>query len=77
MNIVKVTRKRQITLPKEVCEKLNISPGDYVKVFVEGSRIVVEKVLSPEELAGILNPGYSIRDLAEELDKERKHGERE
>lgn len=43
MNIVKVTRKRQITLPKEVCEKLNISPGDYVKVFVEGSRIVVER----------------------------------
>ncbi len=76
MNIVKVTKKRQITLPKEVCEKLNISPGDYVKVYVEGNKIIVEKVLSLGELADILNPGYPLRDLAEELDKERKHGER-
>jgi len=76
LNIVRVTRKRQITLPKEVCDVLGISPGDYVKVYVEGSRIVVEKVLSLEDLAGILNPGHPVKDLVEELDKERKHGER-
>ena len=77
MGIVKVTRKRQITLPKEVCEKLGISPGDYVKVYVdEGNRVVVEKVLGIEELAGSLNPGYPLKNLAEELDKERKLGGR-
>ncbi len=77
MGIVKVTRKRQITLPKEVCEKLGISPGDYVKVYVdEGNRVVVEKVLGIEELAGSLNPGYPLKNLAEELDKERKLGEK-
>ena len=77
MGIVKVTRKRQITLPKEVCDKLGISPGDYVKVYIdEGNRVVVEKVLGIEELAGSLNPGYPLKDLAEELDKERKLGER-
>ncbi|RLF17803.1 MAG: hypothetical protein DRZ82_09385 [Thermoprotei archaeon] len=77
MSIVKVTRKRQITLPKEVCDKLGISPGDYVKVYVdEDNRVVVEKVLGIEELAGSLNPGYPLKNLAEELDKERKLGER-
>jgi len=77
MSIVKVTRKRQITLPKEVCDRLGISPGDYVKIYVdEDNRIIVEKALSIEQLAGSLNPGYTIRDLAEDLDKERKYGGR-
>lgn len=74
---MKVTRKRQITLPKEVCERLGISPGDYVKVYVdEDNRAVVEKVLGIEELEGSLNPGYPLKNLAEELDKERKLGGR-
>ena len=77
MSIVKVTRKRQITLPKEVCDRLGISPGDYVRIYVdEDNRIIVEKALSIEQLAGSLNPGYTIRDLAEDLDKERKYGGR-
>ena len=29
-----------------------------------------------DELAGSLNPGYSLKGLAEELDEERKRGER-
>ncbi len=50
MRIVKVTRKRQITLPKEVCNKLGISLGDYVKVYInEDRRVVIEKILSIEE----------------------------
>ena len=77
MSVVKVTRKRQITLPKEVCDKLGISPGDHVKVYVdEGNRVIVEKVLGIEELAGTLNPGYPLKNLAEELDEERKLGGR-
>ncbi len=75
MSIVKVTRKRQITLPKEVCDKLGISPSDYVKVYVEGTRVIVEKALGLEQLVGILNPGYRVEKLAEELDKDRKLGE--
>ena len=77
MGVVKVTRKRQITLPKEVCDRLGIIPGDYVKVHVgEDDKIIVEKTLGIGELAVSLNPGYSLKGLAEELDKERKHGER-
>ena len=77
MDVVKVTRKRQITLPKKICDKLGISPGDHVRVYVnEDNKVIVEKVLGISELAGFLNPGYTLKGLAEELDKERKYGER-
>jgi len=78
MRIIKVTRKRQITLPKDVCEKTGIREGDYVRVYVdENNRIIIEKALSLDRLAGSLNPDYPLKNLAENLDKERKHGERE
>ena len=78
MSIVKVTRKRQITLPKEACDRLGIAPGDYVRVYVdELGRIVVEKVIGINELEGALNPGYQVEGLAESLDEERKRGERQ
>ncbi|RLG85106.1 MAG: AbrB family transcriptional regulator, partial [Thermoprotei archaeon] len=59
MIIVKVAKKRQLTLPKEICDKLGISPGDYVKIYVEDGRVIIEKILGLDELAGILNPSYS------------------
>ncbi|NPA98442.1 MAG: AbrB/MazE/SpoVT family DNA-binding domain-containing protein [Crenarchaeota archaeon] len=78
MRIIKVTRKRQITLPKDVCEKTGINEGDYVRVYVdENNRIIIEKALSLDRLAGSLNPDYPLKNLAENLDKERKHGKRE
>ena len=77
MSFVKVTRKRQITLPKNICDRLGISPGDYVKVYVdENDRIVVEKAVGMDQLAGSLYPGYKVKRLAEELDLERKVSER-
>lgn len=77
MGIVKVTRKRQITLPKEVCDKLKINPGDFVKVHVSrDGKVIVEKILGINELAGSLNPGYPVKHLAEDLDEERKRGGR-
>ncbi|MCD6488422.1 MAG: AbrB/MazE/SpoVT family DNA-binding domain-containing protein [Desulfurococcales archaeon] len=77
MGIVKVTRKRQITLSRDICNKLGVSPGDYVRVYVDkDGRVVIEKALGIDQLAGSLNPGYPVRGLAEELDRERKTGER-
>ena len=77
MRVVKVTRKRQITLPKKVCDKLGITSGDYVKVYVDkDDRVVIEKALGIDELAGFLNPGYPLKGLTEKLDGERKSGER-
>ncbi len=70
MPVAKVARKGQITLPKGVCKEVGVAAGDYVRVCVEGSRAIVEKSLG--ELAGALNPGYPVKGLAEELDRERK-----
>ena len=44
--IVKVTRKYQITLPKEVREKLGIRAGDFLKVKVEDGKVVLEPIAS-------------------------------
>lgn len=74
--MVKVTRKRQVTIPKEIGEKLGIEEGDYLKVRLEGNKIVMEKVRSLKDLMGILNPGKPVRGIAEELDRERKESER-
>lgn len=42
----KVSNKRQVTLPKLFCEKLGISPGDYVDFFeYDGKLTVVKKKL--------------------------------
>ena len=34
--------KRQITLPKEVCEELGIGPGDRLELSVESSTLVAK-----------------------------------
>ncbi|MGC8932931.1 MAG: AbrB/MazE/SpoVT family DNA-binding domain-containing protein [Candidatus Methanodesulfokora sp.] len=69
MNQVKVTRGFQVTLPKEVREALSIQIGDYLSVYVEGSRIIMEKVikrrktlksgrmLSPDEIDALIERG--------------------
>ena len=33
--------KRQITVPKEICDTLGIGPGDVLELTVEGTTIVV------------------------------------
>ena len=32
--------KRQVTLPREMCDQLGIGPGDVLEVTVEGSTII-------------------------------------
>ncbi len=76
MMIVKVTRKRQVTIPKEIGEKLGIGEGDYLRVRLEGKKIVMEKVRGLEDLMGILNPGKPVKGIAEQLDRERKESDR-
>jgi len=39
---VKVTRKFQVTIPREVRELLGIRVGDVLRVRVEGGKIVLE-----------------------------------
>jgi AbrB family looped-hinge helix DNA binding protein len=41
---VKVSKKRLVAIPKAVAEKLGIVEGMKLKLYVEGSRIVLEPV---------------------------------
>lgn len=42
--VVKVTRKYQVTIPKGVREKVGIKMGDELKVTDKGDLIVIEKI---------------------------------
>jgi AbrB family looped-hinge helix DNA binding protein len=44
--VVKVTRKYQVTLPKEVREALGIKIGDLLRIRVEDGRIILEPLIS-------------------------------
>ena len=43
MPATKVTRNYQITIPKEIREKLGIKVGDVLILDVEGSKVVLKK----------------------------------
>jgi len=41
MPLVKITRSRQVTIPKELFETLRLSQGDYIEVKLEGETLVL------------------------------------
>ncbi len=57
MYIVKVTRKYQITIPKDIREAFNISIGDMLLIRSEGDRIVIEPIIrkNKDAIEKILN----------------------
>ena len=65
--IVKVTRKGQITLPKEIRDKLSIKEGDYLEVVLQGDRIVLRRLEypTPGEPVGEERFREIIRELEE------------
>jgi len=67
---VKVTRNYQVTIPREVREKVGLREGDYLEVSLdERGRIVMERVrptrrtlragrkLTPEEIERLIEAG--------------------
>jgi AbrB family looped-hinge helix DNA binding protein len=41
MPLVKITRSRQVTIPKELFETLNLQQGDYIEVTQEGDALLL------------------------------------
>jgi AbrB family looped-hinge helix DNA binding protein len=39
-----VTGKRQITIPLEICEKLNVTNGNQVEFIIEDNKIIFQKL---------------------------------
>ena len=70
--------RRQLTLPREICEKLGIRPGDKLELSVEDSRLVVtpKKVLALNALREIQEAfqrsGITEEELLEEGRKIRR-----
>jgi AbrB family looped-hinge helix DNA binding protein len=52
MDKVKVTRKYQVTIPKEVREKVSVNIGDELLIHNSEQRIILEKPVDLEDLAG-------------------------
>lgn len=45
MSKITITRNFQITIPKEIREKLNLSLGEKVSIHLEGNKIIIQKIL--------------------------------
>lgn len=48
-----VSSKRQVTLPKELCDRLNVNPGDDVDILEYAGKITILKKLKGAS-AGVL-----------------------
>jgi AbrB family looped-hinge helix DNA binding protein len=68
--ILKVTRKGQVTIPKKYRDALNIKEGDVICASLEGDKIVLTK-------SGVPEPGDPVGEeeyerLVKLLEEERK-----
>ncbi len=72
----KVTAKRQVTIPIELCRKAHIEPGDMVEIFeYEGRVTVIKKELGAA--AGVIKhlkgDAYISDDASRQDALEKKH----
>lgn len=57
--------KRQITLPKELCDRLRVSPGDALEILEHKGRITILKKLKGKS-AGVLKHLRADRRYSDE-----------
>ena len=72
MSIFKLKEKSQITIPKELREKLNVKPGDYFDISEKDGKIVLtpQVITSKDNEVELSKEGYknldeSLKDLKE------------
>jgi len=63
---VKVTRKYQVTIPEEVRDKIGVRVGDELLVREEEEKIVIERPIDIEKLAGSWSHVESTERFMEE-----------
>ena len=68
-HLVKVTRRGQVTIPKNIREALGIREGDLVEVSLENGRVVLSKPGTPEPGDPVGPKEY--KRIVEELEKVR------
>ena len=74
-NDVILRDKRQVTLPREICEQLKIEPGDKLMLYIENGALVAKpaRVVAKEALAE-LRKAFQESDIT--LDELIKTGRR-
>ena len=69
MAITTITTKGQMTLPKEIRDRLGLKPGDLVEVTLEGQRILLApKTLHLDDITSILPKPARVVSI-EEMDE--------
>jgi AbrB family looped-hinge helix DNA binding protein len=69
MNVVTVSTKYQVVIPKKVRQALNIRPGQKLQVIEYGNQIVLIPVRSIDEARGSL-PGIDTDPQREKEDRD-------
>ena len=69
---MKVTRNGQITIPKEIRQKLGIRVGTILRVEATDDAVVYRPVPSLEELGGSLSRFGPLKKVVEDLDRDRE-----
>jgi AbrB family looped-hinge helix DNA binding protein len=73
MPLVKVGARHQVTIPKEIVEKLRLKSGDYVEVTLEDSKvIIVPKAIVDREDAWFWSKEWQEKEC--EADEDIKAG---
>lgn len=75
--LISPTERGQVTIPKEIRKKLQITPSTKLRVYVENNKVVLEPVTSLEILLKYLvaeakEKGYTRRKLEEEIEAVRE-----
>ncbi len=68
MNLIRVGKKFEIVIPKNIREKVKIEKGDLLEVEIEGNKIILKKIeYNPYEiLKRVVKESYN-----EEIDEKR------
>jgi len=70
MSLTRVSKKGQITIPRDVREALGLRSGDRVEIVVEGGKAILKPLKkSPEEVYGKLSSFAKKAVSVEEMDQ--------
>lgn len=57
LQTVRITSKRQITIPAKIFKGLNLNQGDYLSIYIDQGKIIMEKSQKLlDEIAGSIKP---------------------
>lgn len=69
---VKLTRQHQVTIPKRVCEALQLRGGDRLEVIIMAGH---QLLLKPKKLIDADDPAYRLGQEILEAEEQIKRGE--